>query len=370
VTEERVPLLDLHAQHLAVRDAVRAGFDRVLEHGRYVLGDEVARFEEQFARFSGAAFSIGVANGTDAIELALRAAGIGSGDEVLLPTNSFVATALAVVRAGATPRLVDCDAATLLVDVAALRQAVTPRTRALIPVHLYGQMANMEAIAALARDTGLVVVEDAAQAHGATRDRTPPGARSFAAAFSFYPGKNLGAYGDGGAVLTNDAAVHERLCALRNYGSNVKYHHPVCGFNSRLDTLQAVVLEAKLAYLAEWNAARRVAARRYDDMLTDLRAVQRPVTAPGNEHVWHLYVIRVPRRDQVIEQLRGAGIEAGIHYPVPIHLQGAFASLGHAPGDFPVAERAATELLSLPMFPQITEQQQERVVDALRTALA
>lgn len=368
--EQRVPLLDLRAQHLAVKDAVRAGFDAVLDHGRYVLGDEVACFERDFAHFAGAAHGIGVANGTDALELALRAAGVGPGDEVLLPTNSFVATALAVVRAGGTPCLVDCEDDTMLVDVAAMQRAVSRRTKALIPVHLYGQMADMAAIAGLARDGGLVVVEDAAQAHGATRHGTPPGAASAAAAYSFYPGKNLGAYGDGGAVVTNDPQLAERVRALRNYGSSVKYHHPVCGFNSRLDTLQAVVLQAKLVLLEEWNQARREIARRYDEMLHGMADVRRPVTLPGNEHVWHLYVVRVPRRDRVIDRLREAGIETGIHYPVPIHLQGAFASLGHRPGAFPVAERAARDVLSLPMFPHLTASQQERVVEALRAALA
>jgi dTDP-4-amino-4,6-dideoxygalactose transaminase len=370
VTAPVVPLLDLRSQHLAVKDAVRTGFDAVLEHGRYVLGDEVARFESDFARFSGAPHGIGVANGTDALELALRAAGVGLGDEVVLPTNSFVATALAVVRAGATPRLVDCDPVAMLIDVAAVERAISARTKAVVPVHLYGQMADMDAVAALARRAGLVIVEDAAQAHGAARHGRPPGAASAAAAFSFYPGKNLGAYGDGGAVVTSDPQIAERVRALRNYGSSVKYHHPVCGFNSRLDTLQAVVLQAKLALLAEWNAARRAAARRYDEMLGDVADVVRPVTDAGNEHVWHLYVVRVPRRERVIDGLRDGGIETGIHYPVPIHLQGAFASLGHRPGDFPVAERAAREVLSLPMFPHITGSQQERVVEALRAAVA
>jgi len=369
LTAPRVPLVDLREQHAVVRDAVRSGFDRVLEHGRYVLGDEVREFEASFARYSGIASCVGVANGTDALELALRAADVGPGDEVIVPTNSFIATALAVARIAAKPVLVDCTQDTMLLDVAAAARALSPRTRAIIPVHLYGQLADMDGVARLAHDASLTVIEDAAQAQGAAQHGRGPGASSFAAATSFYPGKNLGAYGDGGGVLTDSADVAARLRALRNYGSEVKYAHPECGFNSRLDTLQAVVLQAKLAFLDEWNDARGRAAARYDALLADLPQVVRPVTSPGNRHVWHLYVVRVPRRDAVLARLHEAGIEAGAHYPVPIHLQGAFAALGHRLGDFPVAERAAAEILSLPMFPQITVEQQERVAAALREAL-
>ena len=360
-----IPLVDLRAQHRQVADDVARGFARVLDSGCFILGPEVEAFEASFARFSDVRHCVGVANGTDALEIALRAAGIGQGDEVIVPVNSFIATALAVARAGAVPVLVDCDPDHLLIDVAQARRKIGPRTRAVVPVHLYGQMAPMEELALL----GLVLVEDAAQAQGATRRGRGPAAVAVAAATSFYPGKNLGAYGDAGALLTNDEAVARRARALRNYGSEAKYVHPETGFNSRLDPLQAVVLSAKLAHLARWNAERRDAARRYDALLAGVPGVVLPATLPGNEAVWHLYVVQVPRRDDVLAKLRAAGIEAGVHYPTPIHLQGAFRALGHRPGDFPVAEAAAARVLSLPIYPGITPAQQERVADALRTAI-
>jgi len=286
-----------------------------------------------------------------------------------VPTNSFIATALAVARAGATPVLVDCEPTTQLVDVEAVGRRIGRSTRALLPVHLFGQVAPMEALRTLAQDAGLVLLEDGAQAQGATRQGIGVGAFGLGAGTSFYPGKNLGAYGDGGAVLTNADEVAARVRALRNYGSDVKYDHPELGFNSRLDSLQAVVLSAKLARLAEWNARRREAAARYDALLARLPAVVAPATLAGNDHVFHLYVVRVPRRDAVLAALHAAGIGAGVHYPVPIHLQGAFRHLGHRPGDFPAAEAAARENLSLPIWPGITAAQQEDVVRELTRAL-
>ena len=365
-----IPLVDLAAQHRAIADEVARGFARVLETTAFILGPQVAEFERAFARFAGVEHCIGVANGTDALELGLRAAGVGPGDEAILPTNSFIATALAVARAGARPVLVDSDPVYHLIDPADVERKLGPRTKAILPVHLYGQVAPMERLLEIAARAGAVVVEDAAQAHGARQSGVGAGAFGIAAGTSFYPGKNLGAYGDAGAVLTRSAEVAKKVRALRNYGSEVKYHHPETGFNSRLDTLQAVVLAAKLAHLERWNAARREAARRYDELLAGLPQVTRPATLPGNEHVWHLYVIRVPRRDEVLRKLNAAGIGAGIHYPTPIHLQGAFRHLGHRAGDFPVAERAAAEVLSLPLFPEITSAQQERVADELRNTLA
>ncbi|HEY8156252.1 MAG TPA: DegT/DnrJ/EryC1/StrS family aminotransferase [Myxococcota bacterium] len=347
-----------------------AGFARVLERTSFILGAEVAEFETGFARFVGVPHCIGVANGTDALELALRALGIGAGDEVVVPTNSFIASALAVARTGARPVLVDCDHATLLIDVADVERKLTPHTRALMPVHLFGQVAPMERLAPLAEARGIAIVEDAAQAQGAARHGRSAGSFGSVAATSFYPGKNLGAYGDAGAVLTASDELAERLRALRNYGSEVKYHHPETGFNSRLDTLQAVVLNAKLKRLAGWNAARGQAARRYDELLAGTPGLTLPVTLPGNQHIWHLYTVRVPRRDEVLAQLAAAGIGAGVHYPVPIHLQGAFRHLGHGKGDFPVAERAAGELLSLPIYAEITPAQQERTAAVLKRALA
>jgi dTDP-4-amino-4,6-dideoxygalactose transaminase len=365
----QIPLVDLKAQHRQIADEVQAGFARVLETTSFILGNDVAEFEAAFAAFVGAQHCIGVANGTDAVELVVRAAGLGPGDEVLVPTNSFIATALGVSRAGATPVLVDSDPVVYLLDLDDAKCRLTKRTRAVLPVHLYGQCAKMEEVAAFAEHHGLLVLEDAAQAQGATRFGRGAGTFGLGAGTSFYPGKNLGAYGDGGAVLTNSDEFAKKVRALRNYGGEVKYHHPETGFNSRLDTLQAVVLKAKLARLADWNAARRRAACRYDELLAGISAVTLPRTLDGNEHIWHLYVVRVARRDDVLRCLNEAGIGAGIHYPVPIHLQGAYNHLGHGKGAFPVAERAAAEILSLPMFAEITLDQQERVAAALRKAV-
>ena len=365
-----VPFVDLAAQHGEVAAEVAAGFERVMATTSFVLGEEVAAFEAEFATFSGAPHCVALANGTDALELALRALGVGAGDEVVLPANSFIATAEAVVRAGATPVLVDCDPVHHLIDVAGAADRVGPRTRAIIPVHLYGQQAPVEELAPVTAAAGAALLEDAAQAQGATRHGRPIGSLADAAATSFYPGKNLGAYGDGGAVVTGSEPVARQVRLLGNHGSTTKYRHDHVGFNSRLDTLQAVVLSAKLRRLAAWNAARRRAAQRYDDLLASLEGIAVPATLPGNEHVFHLFVVRVAEdRDGVVRRLAEAGVGAGVHYPVPIHLQGAFRHLGHATGDFPAAEKAAGEVLSLPMFPHITPVQQERVASALRAAL-
>ena len=365
-----IPLVDLAAQHRQIADEVSAGFARVFERSSFILGAEVAEFETSFARFVGVPHCVGTANGTDALELALRALEIGSGDEVILPANSFIASALAVARAGATPVLVDCDAATLLLDVADVARRITPRTRAIMPVHLYGQVAPIEDLLPLSHDRQIAIVEDAAQAQGATRHGRCAGTFGVVSGTSFYPAKNLGAYGDAGAVLTTSDEIAQRVRALRNYGSEVKYVHSETGFNSRLDTLQAVVLNAKLKHLARWNIARRRAAKRYDELLAGTPGLILPTTLPGNEHIWHLYVVRVPRRDEVLARLAAAGIGAGIHYPKPIHLQGAFRQLGHRAGEFPVAERTAGEILSLPLFAEISPEQQERVVAVLKQALS
>ena len=367
-----IPLVDLGAQHRQVADEIARGFAKVLETTSFILGAEVKAFEDAFAAFTGAKHCVGVGNGTDALELALRAAGVGPGDEVIIPTNTFIATPLAAARAGATPVFVDCDPETFLLDVEQVAAKITKRTRALMPVDLYGQVAPMERLAPLVEKHGLKVIEDAAQAQGAKRNGKGAGTFGNAAGTSFYPGKNLGAYGDAGAVLTGSDEVAAKVRALRNYGSNVKYHHPETGFNSRLDTLQAVVLLAKLERLAGWNQGRREAAARYDRLLAEaaLPGVVGPRTLAGNEPIFHLYVVRVPRRDEVLKKLNADGIGAGIHYPVPCHLQGAFKHLGLPPGSFPVAEKAAGEILSLPMYGEITAEQQARVVDSLRRALA
>ena len=362
-----IPLVDLAAQHAQVAEEVEAGWRSVLDRTAFVLGEEVARFEEEFAAFSGVAHCVGVANGTDALELGLRAAGIGAGDRVALPANTFIATALAVARCGAEPVLVDVDPRTYLLDLDRLAD-VAGDIRAVVPVHLYGQVAPMEHL----RDVvgaDVVVMEDAAQAQGATRNGAIAGGLGDIAGTSFYPGKNLGAYGDAGGVLTNDADLATKVRSLRNYGSEVKYHHPEIGFNSRLDTLQAVVLSAKLKRLAGWNEQRRAAAQRYEELLAPLDRVVRPVVLEGNESIWHLYVIRVPNRDEVLSSLHAAGVGAGIHYPVPIHLQKSFAHLGAERGAFPVTEAASDEMISLPMFAEITADQQAEVVDALQAAL-
>jgi dTDP-4-amino-4,6-dideoxygalactose transaminase len=365
-----IPLVDLAAQHAAVADEVAEGWGEVLARAAFIGGPQVEAFERDYAKFLGVPHCVGTANGTDALEIALRALGIGCGDECILPANTFIATAEAVSRAGATPVLVDCaDDDTYLIDTDAVEGAVTSRTAAIIPVHLYGQAAPVERLLPLAKRIGALVVEDAAQAHGAFRNGRSAGTLGDVAATSFYPGKNLGAYGDAGAALTasDEVATHMRM--LCDHGSPAKYQHEVRGFNSRLDTLQAVVLSAKLRRLAAWNGARRAAAMRYDELLCGCDGIVRPRTLDGNEHVWHLYTVRMPQRDRVLEELHAAGVGAGVHYPVPVHLTRAFAELGRGPGTFPVAERAARELLSLPLFPEITPDQQQRVACALMSAL-
>jgi dTDP-4-amino-4,6-dideoxygalactose transaminase len=358
-----VPLVDLRLQNDEVAGDVRRAVEEVCQSGAFVLGPQVREFEEEYAAFSGVAHAIGVGNGTDALVLALRAAGVGSGDEVLIPANTFVATAEAVALVGADLGIVDCTP-DFLVDVGALADRVTPRTRAVIGVDLYGQVAAFEQILA-ALGPHVVVIEDAAQSQGASRHGRPAGSFGTVAATSFYPGKNLGAFGDAGAVLTDDAELAERVRAMRNHGGVNKYEHLCVGTNSRLDSMQAAVLSIKLRRLDEWNAQRDEAARRYDELLADLPGVVRPRVLPGNQHVWHLYVVRVAERDRVLAELAELDIHAGIHYPCPVHLLPAFAHLGLGPGSFPVAEQLAGELLSLPMYPGITPEQQERVAVAL-----
>ena len=365
----QIPLVDLSLQHREIADEVRAGLDAVIESGAFILGPQVAEFETEFARASGVTQCVGVGNGTDALELIFRALDIGGGDEVVLPANTFIASALAVARAGATPVLVDCDPNCHLLDVEQVALAIGPRTRAIMPVNLFGQIAPMEAVDELAAGSGLAVVEDASQSQGARRHGRLSGSFGVAAGVSLYPAKNLGAYGDAGAVVTGDEALAARVRRLRNYGSEQKYHHPEVGFNSRLDTLQAVVLSAKLKRLAAWNQARRAAAARYHELLEAMPAVAVPGTLAGNEHVWHVYAVRVSDRDRVLEKLHAEGIGAGVHYPVPIHLQGAFAELGHTEGAFPETERAAREMISLPIYPGILPEQQQRVVEVLAEAV-
>ncbi len=361
-----VPLVDLRSAHAEVAGEVWRGFRRVIAQARYVGGPEVDGFEREYARFCGVPHCVGVANGTDALELALRAVGVRPGQEVILPANSFVATAEAASRIGARPVLVDCDPATYLIDPDRALSAVTPDSGAIVPVHLYGQLAPVERLAA----AGVPVVEDAAQCQGATRRGLAAGATGIAAT-SFYPGKNLGAYGDAGAVVSAHEQLAQRVQMLANHGGLARHEHDTVGYNSRLDALQAVVLRAKLARLHDWNKARCAAAARYDELLQPLEVV-RPMVLDGNVHAWHLYVIRIPgaRRDRVLARLAEAGVGAAVHYPVPIHRTPAFRAVARIAGTLRHAEAACADVLSLPLYPHITADQQEFVVAALGAALA
>jgi dTDP-4-amino-4,6-dideoxygalactose transaminase len=359
-------LVNLAWQIAEIRDEVEAGWQRVLETSAFILGPEVEAFEQGFAKFCGVEFCVGVGNGTDALELALRALEIGPGDQVIVPANTFIATALAVLRAGAEVQLVDCLPDNYLIDVDQVHAVRSLRTKAVIPVDLFGQIPQIEAIEAACPD--LAILEDAAQAQGAERNGQRAGSLAAIAATSFYPGKNIGAFGDAGAVLMSDPELAQRVRALRNWGSDRKYHHPMVGFNSRLDSLQAVVLSAKLGRLEQWNDLRREAAAYYDQLLREFDRFHLPTELSTNRHVYHLYVIEIGNRDQVFAALRAAGIEAGIHYPVPLHLQDALSYLGHSTGDFPVAEAAASRSLSLPIYPGISRGEQERVVEELLRA--
>lgn len=369
-----IPLVDLKAQYRAIRPEIEAAVSGVLERCDFILGGAVSEFESAFARFIGTKHCVGVASGTDALRLTLQSLGIGPGDKVLLPANTFIATALAVSDTGAEPGLVDMDPGTYTIDVDAARRALVPGLKAIMPVHLFGQPADMRGVLDLARVKGLAVIEDAAQAHGAVHKDGRCGTFGAAAGFSFYPGKNLGAYGDGGAVCTNDDALAEQMRLLRNWGSTVKYFHPVRGYNSRLDTIQAAVLCVKLRHLEDWNRRRRQVAAWYREALEPLAdAIELPREAPWTvEHVYHLFVIRLRRadRDAVLDRLLAAGIGAGIHYPIPIHLQGAYVGLGLRPGSFPVTEDAARRILSLPLYPEMSRDQVEEVAQALIRALA
>ncbi len=364
----RVPFLDLAAQQAEVAEEVLATWREQLASAAFIGGPEIAAFEQEYAEYIGVRHVVGVANGTDALELAYRAAGVGPGDEVIMPANTFIATAEAASRIGAVPVFVDVDDELLLIDPDAVEAAITPRTRAIVPVHLFGQTAPVEHLAPIAVRHGIPVIEDAAQSQGASSRAGRAGAMSAIAATSFYPGKNLGAAGDAGAVMTDDDDAAALIRNLAAHGSSVKYVHDNVGFNARLDAVQATVLRAKLRRLDGWNAARRAAAARYAELLGGLDGVRLPSVREGNDDVWHLYVVRIAQRDAVLDALGGAGIGAGIHYPTAVHLTEAYASLGYRRGQFPVAEAAADAILSLPMFPHLTEAQQVAVADALRAA--
>jgi dTDP-4-amino-4,6-dideoxygalactose transaminase len=366
---QRIPLVDLAAQQAEVDEEVQAGLKAVFASTAFIGGPDVAQFEEGYAQLVGARHCVGVANGTDALELALRASGVTAGGEVILPANTFIATAEAVSRIGARPVFVDVDPTHLLIDPSRVAKAITESTQAIVPVHLFGQVAPVELLEPIARSSGAVIVEDAAQSQGASRHSRAAGSWGLAAGTSFYPGKNLGAAGDAGAVTTDSDEIAARVRLLGAHGSAVKYQHEVIGMNSRLDTVQAVVLNAKLSRLERWNDRRRAAAANYTELLANVPGVEVPTTAEGNIDVWHLYVIRIAERDRVLRALTDAGIGVGVHYPVPVHLTAAFAHLGYSAGSFPVAEKAADTMLSLPMYPHITPDQQEYVVENLERVL-
>lgn len=363
----RVPFVDLKVQYEAIREELEREFQKVFEKTAFIMGPALAEFEEAFARYCRVKHAIGVANGTDALLLALKALGIGPGDEVITAVNTFIATAEAIVHAGATPVFVDCDPQTYNINVKQLEAKITPRTKAIIPVHLYGQPADMDPILELAKNRGLYVIEDAAQAHGATYRGRKAGSMSQIACFSFYPAKNLGAYGDAGAVVTNDDAIALTVRKLRDHGGVEKYQHDLVGYNSRLDTLQAAVLLVKLKYLDAWNRRRQENAQLYDALLAEVPGIVTPNVLEGATHVYHLYVIRVERgsRDELQRFLRERGVHTGVHYPRPLHLTPAFGYLGYRMGDFPVAERYASQILSLPMYPELTREQIEYVVECI-----
>jgi dTDP-4-amino-4,6-dideoxygalactose transaminase len=363
-----IPLVDLKAQYASIKPEIDAAIQAVLDSTAFVQGPQVRSFEEAFAAFCGVRHAVGVQSGTAALHLALMACGIGPDDEVIVPSMTFTATAEMIGRLGARPVFVDVEPQTCNLDPAAMRAAVTDQTFAVIPVHLYGQPAEMDAILEVAREHDLCVIEDAAQAHGAEYRGRRAGSLGDLAIFSFYPGKNLGAYGDAGAVVTDDSTLAERMRLWRDHGRQSKYEHLVEGFNYRLDTLQAAVLEVKLRRLEDWNAARRYNAELYRQHLANL-PVELPTEADDVRSVYHLFVIRTAARDAVLAHLRSRGIGAGVHYPIPLHLQPAYSHLGYRVGDLPAAEAAASEVLSLPMYPELTEEQVVQVAEALQEVL-
>ena len=362
----KVPFLDMYAPYGELRDELDAAYRRVMENGWYILGREVEAFEAEFAAYCGAKHGIGVGNGLDALHLILRGMDIGAGDEVIVPGHTFIATWLAVTYSGATPVPVEIDAATFNLAPARIEAAITPRTRAIIAVHLYGQPADMDAINSVAARHGLKVIEDAAQAHGARYKGQPVGSLADAAAFSFYPAKNLGALGDGGAVVTNDDALAACVRKLGNYGSQIKYQHETAGINSRLDELQAALLRVKLAHLDEWNKRRRRIAADYSETLPRLAPdLILPVVPEWAEPVWHLYVTRSAQRDALAAHLKAAGVGSVIHYPVPSHLQGAYSEMGLGRGALPITEAVADTVLSLPIGPHQSAAHTQMVIAAL-----
>lgn len=362
-----VPFVDLIAQYQTIKPDIDAAIGEVLSTAGFILGPKVDAFEKAFAELSGARFGVGVSSGLDALRVAMHALDIGPGDEVIIPANTYIATAFAVSAVGARPVLVDCDEGTYNIDAGAIEAAITPQTKALMPVHLTGQAADMDRVLAIAERRGLPVIEDAAQAHGTLHRGRPCGSLGRMACFSFYPGKNLGAYGDAGLVTTSDPALDERLRRIRNYGQRAKYEHVELGLNARLDAIQAAVLSVKLRHLRRWNEARAAHARRYRELLAGVGDIVMQTESDFSTHIYHIFAIQTDRRDALQKHLEQGGVQTVIHYPVPIHLQGAYRGLGYAEGAFPRTERLARRLLSLPMFPELTEAQMESVAARVRS---
>jgi dTDP-4-amino-4,6-dideoxygalactose transaminase len=361
-----VPFLDLKLQYHSIKTEVDAAVLEVLESTQYVLGPSVTRFEKAFAAYSGVEHAVAVNTGTSALHLALLAANVRPGDEVITVSMTFVATTAAVLYAGATPVFVEVDAATWTMDPAAVEAATTPKTKAILPVHLHGRMADMTAIMAIAKRHGLTVIEDAAQSHGAEHAGKRAGSFGAIGCFSFYPGKNLGAYGEGGAAVTNNPELARRMRALRDWGQEGKYNHIMQGFNYRMDGVQGAVLGVKMAHIERWTEARRSHAARYSTLLADLE-LGLPAQGTADLHAWHVYAVRTKNRDKLAADLQARGIATGIHYPVPVHLQKAYSTLGFASGALPVTERLAGEFLSLPLFPEMTASQIDEVVNGVRS---
>ncbi len=362
----KVPFLDIKAQHATIKEEISIALQEVLDNTSFAGGPQVKKFEENFARFCQCDHAIGVGSGTDALLTALLGLNIGPGDEVITTPGTFIATAEAISFCGATPVFVDIDEKTYNIDPALIEQAISPNTKAIVPVHLFGQPADMDPILEIARKHDLVVVEDACQAHGAEYKGRRAGSLSDAGCFSFYPGKNLGAYGEAGAVVTNNQELAENMRMFRDHGQRKKYYHSIIGWNARMDGFQGAVLDVKLPHLAAWTDARRNNAALYNELLDNVSEVTTPFEADYAKHVYHVYAIRTQNRDAFMKNLSEQGITCGIHYPVPLHLQEAYQSLGYGKGDFPVAEICAREFVSLPMFPELTEESVRYVAEQIR----
>lgn len=360
----QIPLVDLKAQYLSIKKEIDEAIQRVLNKCNFIMGDEVKEFEEELASFCSAKYAVGVSSGTDALLLALKAIKIQPGDEVITVPNTFIATTEAITMAGGKIKFVDIDEETFNIDTNKIESAITNKTRAILPVHLYGQPANMDQIIDLAKKYNLKVIEDAAQAHGAEYKNKRVGALGDIGIFSFYPGKNLGAYGDAGAVVTNDPDISNKIAMLRNHGRTKKYEHEYEGYNCRLDTLQAAILRVKLKYINSWNEARRNHASSYRKLLQNTYIIL-PTEQKDNKHIYHIFAVRVADRDNLLNKLKNEGIGAGIHYPIPLHLQPAYRYLGYKAGDFPITEKCAREIISLPMYPELDEVKIKKIAEAI-----